>query len=126
MPNLLSVIHPFTYEKGNNGCSCHEYITFEQGDFLWILDDPFYVDQVGWYIAVQKNDKSPFYMSIPFIDEKYEDRSLFTEMDRELAINIHQFQIDQSLISKDKAAFLYHTEELDKLMAITPDNMYAQ
>ncbi|RDY70905.1 hypothetical protein ACJA3J_16695 [Halobacillus sp. SY10] len=125
MENTLTVLQTFTYEKGNQDCTCHEIIEFNQGDHLHILEDPFYVDHAGWYISVRKNDADPFYMSIPFIDEKYEDRSLYTEMDLELAILVHQHQIDQSLVNKNKSEFLYHKKELDLLMMMHPKNMLA-
>lgn len=125
MEKTLTVLQSFTYEKGNQECSCHEIIEFNQGDHLHILEDPFYVDNAGWYIAVQRNDADPFYMSIPFIDQRYEDRSLYTEMDMDLAILVHQQRIDRSLEYKNKSEFLYHKQELDLLMMIHPKEMLA-
>lgn len=120
MERILSILEPFVYEKGNSGCSCHETIKFQHGDHLYILGEPFFVETTGWYIAVSKNEESPFYMSIPFIDDMYEECTLYTEMDLDLAINFHQYQIEQSLINKNKKDFLHHKHSLDRLTAVHP------
>ena len=120
MEKILAVLEPFEYEKGNNECSCHEIIQLQYGDFLHILEDPFYVENAGWYIAVCVNQENPFYMSIPFIDDKYDERMLYTELDLDLAINYHEYRVEQSLVSKNKQDFFYHKEKLDRLTNIHP------
>ncbi|SFJ42408.1 hypothetical protein SAMN04487936_102108 [Halobacillus dabanensis] len=117
---ILTVLEPFEYEKGNTECSCHEIVQLQYGDYLQILEDPFYVENTGWYIAVRINEGNPFYMSIPFIDEKYDERMLYTKLDLDLAINYHEYRVEQSLIAKNKEDFFLHKEKLDSLTNIHP------
>ncbi|WP_062514204.1 hypothetical protein [Halobacillus sp. KGW1] len=121
MEGTLFVYKPFRYEKGNTDCSCHEIIRFQHGDLLHIAGDPFYVDSLGWYIAVQKNDSSPFYMAAHFIDDLYEKQALYTKMDLTLAMNYHKYKVNEALDRKEKKVFLQHSKAFDRFKALHPE-----
>ncbi|QAS53795.1 hypothetical protein [Halobacillus litoralis] len=121
MESILFVLTPFQYEKGNRECSCYQTIRFLYGDLLHVMGDPFYVENLGWYIGVYRNDDSPFYMSAHFIDDLYEKGVLYTKMDLTLAINFHQYKLDQSLDDKNKQHFISHKTKLDQFTALHPE-----
>lgn len=118
MEATLFVLKPFRYEKGNVDCSCHKIIRFQRGDQLHIFGEPFFVDHLGWYIQVQKNEEIQFYMSAHFIDDIYDKQVLCTKMDLSLAMNYHQYKIDEALKTKNEDLFHSHIKAYDQLKTL--------
>ncbi|TGB03789.1 hypothetical protein [Halobacillus salinus] len=118
MENCLYVSKSFRYEKGKRGCCCHGMVAFEKGDQLHIVGAPVHLDHHGWYVPAQKNEEEPFPMGADFIDELYGTGVLRTSWDLSLALNYHQYKIDQSLEEKQEAAFIHHSHSYQSIESL--------
>ncbi|RWZ58022.1 hypothetical protein EQV77_09550 [Halobacillus fulvus] len=121
MEGTFYVSKSFRYEKGNKNCGCHHTFRFEKGDALHIAGAPFYVDHMGWYVPVQKNDEVRLPMSADFIDELYEKKAIQTNLDVRLAINYHQFKVNQALDLQEKEMFSFHSKALNDWTDLCPE-----
>lgn len=126
MENCLFVFKAFRYEKGNKGCACHGILTFKKGDQLHIVGAPAYLDHHGWYVPVQKNDEEPFPMGADFIDELYDKGAICTSWDLSLALNYHQYKIDEALEHMEEDSFIQHTQSYQDIEAILKKEMHVQ
>lgn len=115
MENTLYVMKPFRYEKGNQNCSCHQTVRFTKGDQLNFISPPFFVDHIGWFIRIQKNEGEPFSVSTDFIETLLTKKAVCTELDLMLAINYQQFKINQALDEKNEELFLVHSKAMEDL-----------
>ena len=118
MNQCLYVFRPFTYEKGNKGCSCHGILRFQIGEHLEIVGEPFYVDHIGWYVGVVKQGEEPFPMSADFIDELYAKDALRTSVDLSLELNYHTYKIDEALENKEEQLFMKHSAAYQKIKSV--------
>ncbi|MYL21077.1 hypothetical protein GLW04_14330 [Halobacillus litoralis] len=125
MEQYLYAVKPFEYRTETTEDSQADVKTLTEGDVLHVTGLPLYVDQMGWFVEVQINDDAPFSMSIPSMDDCYDQGLLFTEMDLDLAINYYEFKIDQSLVSKDEVSFHESKHALDRFKQLHPEFMKA-
>ncbi|MBN8235463.1 hypothetical protein JF544_09380 [Halobacillus kuroshimensis] len=125
MEQFLYVVEPFEYRPGTSEDGTADVKSFAHGDTLHVTGLPVYVDQMGWFVEVQKNEDAPFSLPIPYMDECYDQGLLFTEMDLDLAINYYEFKIDQSLVSKDEFSFHESKVALDRFKQLHPGFMKA-
>lgn len=129
MEETLYVMKPFRYEKGSSNCSCHQTVRFTKGDQLNFVSTPFFVDHIGWFIRVQKNDGEPFSVSTDFIETLFTKQAVCTELDLMLAINYQQFKINQALDERNEELFLVHSkaiEDLKGLCRVKEDEDFSQ
>ncbi|SDZ82206.1 hypothetical protein SAMN05421743_101321 [Thalassobacillus cyri] len=115
MKDSLYVMKPFRYEKGNKNCSCHQTVRFTKGDQINFISPPFFVDHLGWYIRIQKNDGEPLSVSTDFIETLFTKQAVCTELDLMLAINYQQFKINQALDERNEERFLVHSKAIEDL-----------
>ncbi|WP_446852255.1 IDEAL domain-containing protein [Halobacillus faecis] len=110
----------------NKHCGCHKTIRFGKGQRLYVLNDPFYIENNGWYVIVQINGEKPFNMSAHFIDELYQKQAVMTWMDLELHMNYQKHQIDKALHDRNEQSFQFYTEEYKKLKNLYDHEAVAQ
>lgn len=125
MEQFFYVVEPFEYRPETSEDAQADVKSFAHGDILHVTGLPLYVDQMGWFVEVQKNEDAPFSLSIPYMDDCYDQGLLFTEMDLDLAINYYEFKIDQSLVSKDEGSFHESKSALDQFKQLHPGFMKA-
>jgi hypothetical protein len=115
MKHCLYVIKPFRYERESKECNCHETIRFDKGLRLYVVNDPFYIENSGWFVYVQIQKDAPFRMSASFIDELYRKQAVMTWMDVELQLNYQQHKVDQALHARDEGLFRFYTNTFTQL-----------
>ncbi|SIS45033.1 hypothetical protein [Salimicrobium flavidum] len=118
MNRCLYICKTFTYEKGNPGCSCHGVMKFRAGEKIELIGEPFFVDQMGWYIGVTKQGEEPFPMATEAIDDGYAKGVMRTFFDLELELNYHTYKIDEALENKEEELFHEHSAAYRKIKSM--------
>jgi len=93
-------------------CEGMKKIEVKKGTILTITPDRKYVDNLGWYVLIDFDDKFQVYINIHDFEKYYFENMFCSFIDLDLKLNYLEYKLNESLDERNEEAFHILSSEL--------------
>ncbi|MGN7296622.1 hypothetical protein [Ferdinandcohnia sp. SAFN-114] len=93
-------------------CEGMKKIEVKKGTILTITPDRKYVDNLGWYVLIDFDDKFQVYINIHDFEKYYFENMFCSFIDLDLKLNYLEYKLNESLDERNEEAFHLLSNEL--------------
>ncbi|MEK5440935.1 hypothetical protein [Fredinandcohnia sp. FSL W7-1320] len=93
-------------------CEGLKKIEVKKGTVLTITPDRKYVDNLGWYVLIDFDDKFQVYINIHDFEKYYFENMFCSFIDLDLKLNYLEYKLNESLDERNEEAFHILSSEL--------------